>query len=250
MTLEEVSKKYNVAESTLKNSWPRAQKSILKKYNVNLIKKGRGASATYEEEVYYPHAITMYDEIKEEDMFLDNQSFHLRNGEFLVFLAILTTPMLVFRGNYIDFLKYIGINPTENNITTLKESLAALEEDGFIEVLYDVDEYFTATLRRVVEKQLNIGIGMIRKCKELAEQHHKRSWIPLLKTWIGIRIAYDDQPTTLEELSNITGLSIPQIRESKRILESSEDELFKMKLEYSDYNRCIGQSIELNGFFN
>ena len=47
MTLAEVSEKYGIAESTLKAQFPRAQKSILKKYGVQIMKLGRGADATY-----------------------------------------------------------------------------------------------------------------------------------------------------------------------------------------------------------
>ena len=51
MTIEEVSATYDVAVSTLKNAFPRAQASILKKYGVKIIKTGRGASANYIEEI-------------------------------------------------------------------------------------------------------------------------------------------------------------------------------------------------------
>lgn len=250
MTLKELSEKYGVAESTLKNAFPRAQKSILKKYNVNIVKKGRGETASYEEEVpeLYPHAMTMYEEVKEKDIFLDNKSFHLKNGEFLVFLAILTTPMFVFRGDYNTLLKYIGINQTAANVEILKKSINILEMNGFIAVIHDIDNVITISLRRAVEKKFNVGLGMIRRCKMLAEVNHKRSWIPLLKTWVGMRIAYEDQPTTLQKLSEITGLSIAQLRESKKILE--EEELFRTRLEYASPQVCIGQSIELNGIYN
>ena len=50
MTLSEVSEKYGVAESSLKNAFPRTQASILKKHGVKIVKEGRGASAVYREE--------------------------------------------------------------------------------------------------------------------------------------------------------------------------------------------------------
>ena len=31
---------------------------------------------------------------------------------------------------------------------------------------------------------------MIRVCKELALKHHKRSWVPMLKLWMGIKYLY------------------------------------------------------------
>ena len=57
----------------------------------------------------------MYDEVREE-MILSNDTLKLMNWDFMCFLAIITTPMLVFRGSYEDFLKYAGCNVSKNNI--------------------------------------------------------------------------------------------------------------------------------------
>lgn len=78
MTLEEVSKRFNVSESSLTGAFPRTQKSILKKWGVHLIKKGRGAAATYEveEEKTDCRAMTLYNEIKD-DIAFDEESIHL-----------------------------------------------------------------------------------------------------------------------------------------------------------------------------
>lgn len=89
---------------------------------------------------------------------------------------------------------------------------------------------------------------MIRKCKEIAENNNKRSWIPLLKVWIGVVEAEKNQPFTNEDIAKITGLSEYQIRESKKLLESND--IFKTKKEYIDPRLCLGQSVELNGFYN
>ena len=42
MTLKEVSERFKISETSLTGAFPRTQKSILKKYGVHLIKKGRG----------------------------------------------------------------------------------------------------------------------------------------------------------------------------------------------------------------
>lgn len=78
MTIEETAKKFNVSETSLKGAFPRTQKSILKKYGVHLIKKGRGLGATYEvmEEQTDSRALTLYNELKD-DIAFDEESVKL-----------------------------------------------------------------------------------------------------------------------------------------------------------------------------
>ena len=92
-----------------------------------------------------------------------------------------------------------------------------------------------------------IGIGMINRCQELAKKYNKNSWVPLLKTWIGIQYMYDKQPFTMKELCDLTGLSSYQIRESKKILE--HDNLFITSKAYIGYDTCIGSKVDLNGIY-
>ena len=129
MTLEEVSKRFNVSESSLTGAFPRTQKSILKKWGVHLIKKGRGAAAIYEieEEKTDCRAMTLYNEIKD-DIAFDEESIHLMTWPFLVFLTIISTPMLVFRGSYEDFLNYIQLKVSKENLDDLKETLQELTD--------------------------------------------------------------------------------------------------------------------------
>ena len=78
MTIQEVSEKFKVAESSIKNAFPRTQKNILKKYGVHLIKKGRGDITSYEvqEEQSDCRAMTLYNEMKD-DIAFDEESIHL-----------------------------------------------------------------------------------------------------------------------------------------------------------------------------
>ena len=78
MTIEEVAKKFDVSETSLKGAFPRTQKSILKKYGVHLIKKGRGLGAVYEvqEEQTDSRALTLYNELKDNIAF-DEESVKL-----------------------------------------------------------------------------------------------------------------------------------------------------------------------------
>ncbi len=51
-----------------------------------------------------------------------------------------------------------------------------------------------------------------------------------------------------EDLVAVTGLSVYQITESKKLLEANE--LFRTTQVYADYQTCIGSTVELNGFYN
>jgi hypothetical protein len=252
MTLQEVCEKYKVSESSMKNAFPRTQQSILKKHGVKIIKEGRGEKASYSEELMDDkRALTMYNEQKAEIM-TSTESFQFMSWDFLVLLAIITTPMLVFRGSYDDFLKYVDLPTTENNRRMLKDSLIMLQDRDIISYTIDKtnNNYFVAALYRQAEEQMGISISMIRTCKQLADKHHKRSWIPLLKTWIGVEMLSKNQPYTVESLCAMTGLSAYQIRESNKILKESA--IYRTSKAYANYNTCIGTKVDLNAeaFYN
>ena len=251
MTLEEVAKKFGVSETSLMGAFPRTQKSILKKWGVHLIKKGRGNSATYEivEENTDSRALTLYDEIKE-DIVFDSETVRLMNWHFLVFFTIIATPMLVFRGSYEDFLNYIQAKVTKENIQELQKTLQELYEKEYISYTIDKTDnnYFIASIYRKREEQMHIGIGMIKLCKQIADAAHKRSWVPLLKTWIGMQMMTEKELFKRADLTEVTGLSYYQINESRKLLEAND--IFRTSQVYLDYQTCVGSIVELNGFFN
>ena len=246
MTLQEVCQKYGVSESSMKNTFPRTQASILKKHGVKIIKQGRGATAYYTEEwINDQRALTMYEENKD-TLLINSEQLSMVNWDFYVFLGIITTPMLVFRGSYEDFLKYVMAPVTENNIQELKAALEHLVARDYIS--YQIDKtnsnYFVAALWYQTEKDMSIGIEMVKTCKQLADSYNKRSWIPLLKTWLGVQLMAAHQPYTVKELAQATGLSEYQIRESNKILQDCD--VFKTSRAYVDYQRCIGTNVDLN----
>ena len=251
MTLEEVSEKFGVSITSLKGAFPRTQKSILKKYGVHIIKKGRGDSATYEiqEENSDFRAMTLYEEVKD-DILIDKQSLHLMTWPFLVFFAIVTTPMLVFRGSYEDFLNYVQLKVSKDNLEALEDTLEYLLEEEYISYTIDKtnNNYFVAAVYRQREEQMHIGIGMVKICKQIADAAHKRSWVPLLKTWIGMQMMAEKKMFKREELAEATGLSLYQVDECKKLLE--QNEIFKTTRVYIDYQTCLGATVDLNGFYN
>ena len=244
MTLQELSEKYQMSESSIKNSFPRTQASILKKHGVKIVKEGRGDKTQYYEEwLDDQRALTMYEETKGTVM-INSEQLSMVNWDFHVFLGIITTPMLVFRGSYEDFLRYASIPVNNNNIWELKMALQHLVARDYISYQIDKtnDNYFVAALWYQTEKDMEIGIEMVRTCKQLAEAYNKRSWIPLLKTWLGVQMMSKHQPYTVAQLADITGLSDYAIRESTKIL--GDCAVFQTSRAYEAYKKCTGTNVE------
>lgn len=248
MTLEELCEKYHISESSVITSFPRTQKAIYKKYGIEIEKVGRGKSAIYIEKNLPDdqRALTMYQE-KKENMLINNESLNLINFDFLVFLGIISTPMSMFRGRREDFLEYIGARISADNLFKLEVAFDKLAERDLITSLKDED-YIIVYIKRKAEKEMKLGIEMIQRCRMLAEKNNKRNWIPLLKVWLGMQVAFNEQPVKMDRLEEITGMSYAQIRDARKILES--DEIFKMQKVYTSRLTCVGMAIDLNAFFN
>lgn len=252
MTIQEVSQKYGYSESTIANKWKRTQEAILKKYDILIRKTGKGQKAVYTEckIIDDKRQDSLYKENKEE-IALSAESLRMINWDFLVFLTIVTTPLCVFRGDYKTFLSYIDLKPTPANINALKTAINNLVESNYI--IYEEDKstnegYFILSLKRKVEKDMSVSISTIRQCKEIADNHNKRSWVPLLKTWVGIKVLEENQPFTNRELQTLTGLSEDQILKSKKML--AENEKFLISKAYTSHTTCIGQNVTMNAFYN
>ena len=249
MTLQEVCEKLNLSESSIKSNFVRTQKILLKK-NIKLTKIKEGKIIHYDIEYLNDNrAMTIYEELRQ-DIILNNESINFPNWEFLVFLAIVTTPMIVFRGSYKDFLDYVQVKNTDININHLKKALQTLFDKDIISYIVDKTDnnYFIATIYRKVEEDMKIGIDMVKECKKLQEKYNKQSFVPLLKTWLGVQMLIENQPYTIKDIVNITGLSEYSVKESHRILKDSN--IYKSSKAYQSINCCVGINTELNGFYN
>ena len=92
MTIQEVCEKYGYAKSTIKTQFSKVQAKIFKEKQIKLVKKGRGATAYYEEEIELEccRAITMFQEAPHE-LLLTEGDVSFVNWTFHVFLALVTT---------------------------------------------------------------------------------------------------------------------------------------------------------------
>lgn len=251
MNIKEVCDKFHLSESYIKKNFNLAQKSILKKYGIKLEKYGRGAAATYEIVQDNSRAITLWQEDKKTVMLNHHSMKELSlNMEFATLLGIIMTPLEVFRGSYKDFLSYIQINKTEQNILHLKSALNFLQEKEYIHYAIDKtnSDYFFAGIYRKVEQELSLQSNMIDTCRRLQLAYKKKSWVPLLKYWLGIKYLYtmseDKIPYTRQGLSDLTGLNLYQIDECGKILE--KDRVFRSDKVYVGY-RSLGKTYTLNG---
>ena len=91
---------------------------------------------------------------------------------------------------------------------------------------------------------MHIDKGMVTTCKLLGEKYHKRSWVPLLKTWLGVQMMAERQPYTISDLQKVTGLSEYQIRTSNNILR--ECLVYRTSRAYYCYCRWVGVHVDLN----
>lgn len=248
MTKKELCEQFNISENSLTKQFSRTQQSFLNKYHLILTKTGRGEKADYQVEPSLgDHARTMYLEDNRQVMIAQSEFSNLIDFNFMVFLAICSTERTSFYGSYNEFLSYVEVKKTKTNIQNLKQALEFLHEKDYIRYEVDKtnDEYFVAYLYYATRQKMAISLDMAVRCKELAKKNRKQSWVPLLKTWIGIQYMYDNQPFTMKELCALTGLSAYQIRDSKKILE--QDNLFVTSKAYVNYNMCIGSNVVLNG---
>lgn len=249
MTAQEVCEKYKVSETSLKSQFKRTQESIYKKFSVKIIKEGRGANVDYREVISSDRrAESMFQALEPiHDTGIMKNDLSMPSFTFCVFMGIITTPMLVFRGTYVDFLKYIEITVNNDNIEKLKESINSLIQSCIINCIIDIttdEEVVTLSLVRSAEVEMKIGINMIKTCRILSQKYHKRDWVPLLKVWLGTELLSKQDHYTRKELIDMTGLTKYQLDESARILKESN--IYKSSKAYAGYQKCLGLSADMN----
>lgn len=244
MTSKEVSERFNIAESTIKKQFKRVQTNILNKYNLHLMKEGRGEKAYYYiEEEDFRHKTTIYEEESARAVDIYREDLKLIDLQFFCFLVIMLTPFGTFRGNYEMFAKYADIKLTP----ALVEAISALIERDLIIKTDDNstgEGYFILSIKRKIEKEISVKVDlrMMRECKYLADKHKKRSWIPLFKIWAGVNSLGTSATSTNKELAELTGLTENQIRTYGKILR--DEGALKSERVYIDKGtsniKCIG----------
>lgn len=252
MTLQELCAKYKKSENTVLNAFPRTQASILKKYNVKIIKVGRGKDAEYIESIDEgTRAITLYEEDENSLFYIDDEIISLEMWEFLVFIALLARRELVFRGTYKQLLQYVQKPVSEKNLGAISAATLSLKNKGYVLMAEDdEDGYFILGVKRHSEKQLvDIQMDLVKTCYSIAEENHKQNWVPLLKVYAGALLLHPEEPFTMERLSALINLPISAIRDSKKLLE--ENNIVKFNKEYmEDTYICLGTAADVNTIYD
>lgn len=255
MTRKEICERFNFSEHQITKNFKRCQAQLFNKYNIRLTKTGRGEKVDYQVEDI-PMTTSIHQSIAfiqdaHKEVVMDKQLFtDLIDWNFMVFMGIVLCPMIVFRGTLDDFLQYVGVKVTAANKKLLKQSLIMLDQKDIIEYRVDRTDnnVFTASILAKVEKSLNIGVDMVQKCMQLQKDNGMNSWVPLLKTWLGLQILLIDEQRrfiTMQQLSETTGINIKMLTKCKNILENNN--LLESERKYIDPTTCIGQEIDLNG---
>lgn len=251
MSLEELCTKYKVSQSSVLTKFKRTQESILKKYGVSIIKVGRGTSAEYLESLDSgSRAMTLYEEQNNTLFYMDAEIIGLELWEFMILIALLAKPELVFRGTYKMLIEYLDKRATPANLGAIKQAIINLKNRGHILFAEDSDEYFIIGLRRQAEKKIvDLQLDVIKKCHEIAEINHKKDWVPLTKIIAAAMYLKDREPCTVEDIKQLTGLTEYNIRESKKLLQENNLVIYH-KENVCDGNDiyCIGSSADINGF--
>ena len=250
MTLSELSKIVGIAEGTLKNQFKREAERLAKK-GIFISKTGRGKSVEYfieYDELFNDNRANTIFEEEKANIYLMDDMLKMLDWNLLVFLGICLTPLLVFRGSYEDFLTYAGVTPSSANVVLLKEALKEMN-DKYIGYYPDKtdDNYFTASIYKTVENELKVPIARIRDCRKIQLDTHSRSFIPILKVWMATEEAIKNQPYTIQDLSDMTGLSPSTVKRVNKQLKDNNIYISK-----KDYNPSLGVSrgvsTVMNGF--
>ena len=255
MTAEDVAAKFGIAVSTLKCNFNRTKETIEKKYGVILSKSGRGKDCFYIIENFEhsdpSRAVTLYQSM-ENNLVSAPIAAKLMDLHFLVFIGIVSSPQRAFRGSYLDLLKYIDIDisPTVEDIEKIREILRNLAENNFIMYVEDKTDpmYFMAAILRKTENEMRLELDAIRLFQKLVSGTRK-SWIPLMKTYLALNFL--DQPCTINNLIEATGLSEYKVRDSLSILSANNIIVKDKQVLYDKITKefyCLGTQIDINAF--
>lgn len=250
LTLEEVSKRFNLSENYIYSKFKQAQKSIIKNYNMALTKEGGYGKPTkyFVENLADNRAMTIYEE--KSPIVIGVSNIAMPEWEFLVFMAATAIPGFVFRGTSEQLLQYAQLPVTKTTLSQIDDAIKSLEEQDIIKyVKLNADKYYAIILQREAEKEISLGLNIIETSKLLADKYGKKKWSAIAKTWIALGYIQQTRKGgnfTNDDLEKLTGLSRYLILESKKIL--SDADIFEIK-KVIDNGLCKGQKATMNGLY-
>lgn len=256
MTAEELADAYGLSVSSIQSNFPRTQKTIFKHTGDIIEKEGRGKNARYIIKDMSrddpKRAVTIF-QSQENNALPMESAVGLMDINFFTFVCIVGSPQSVFRGSYYDLLKYMDIEPTPEDAGVIRQVLRKLADENLIMFIEDDsapnDPYFMAGIRRKAEKEMNLEIDILVRLQEIARAQKRKSWVPLMKTYIAVRML--NQPCTVRRIAELTGLSDYKVRDCLVTLEENNvliRDLAYVTDELGGFRYCIGQNVLLNAF--
>lgn len=239
---------FGYTQSYLIKNFTKVKNAIKKKCNVDIEKistKDDKKYIIFENED--SRALTLFEE--KDDLLISQNSLQLKELEFYILLAIAVSDYGVYRGTYKQLLKYLGLSATNKNIELVDLAIESLKNNGYLHEVIKDKTTFTLILKDEAERNFEITIEMLKESKKIIEKNNKPiKYLPrLVQVWAAIKICSEEQPFTYAKIEKLTGLSYYQIRELKKLLESSD--IFLTSRAGNRFH-CLGMNVDLNAFYN
>lgn len=233
---------------SIQSNFPRTAAAIEKKFGVNVLKVKQKGRTYYTLDKPNERALTIFDESK--DLYVPLDSLQLQAFEFYILLAVVVSEYGTYRGTYEHLLNYMGITISNKNIELINTAIKSLKEKGYLLNIDIMDDgKFTLILKTSVERDNAITIEMLKESKKIIEKNNKplRCLPQLVQVWTAIQECEKHQTFTYAELQKMTGLSLYQVKELKKLLENNN--IF-ISSRAGSYWKCLGMTVDLNAFYN
>lgn len=247
-TAAQISQRFGYKQNSIKKNFKRVSESIKKKHGLSLLKTKINGQLYYLIVEEDNKAINIYNE--EHSIAVCLESLCLQDMQFLVFLTVAASNNGTYRGTKQSLLNYLCIPVNKRTIQYLKEAVAALKNKEFLlNVDTEDDGYITLILKRAIERKYSISIQMLKECRRIVQENgcQLKRLPQLVKVWEAIRICEQNQPFTNEQLRQMTGLSLRQLKSIRKMLE--QNNIFKSH-RVGNYWKCLGSVVDLNVFYD
>lgn len=218
MTKQELANYLQISENSISKDFPKIQKKYKDK-GIEILKFGRGQRAEYFINKINKQPLTLYN--SQSVIYLSDELIAIPEFAFLTAIALTLEKDTLNHKSYKDFLLFLEMDLTYQNLKLLKNSLVYLDAKGFITYKQDTSNrnYFLASWSIELKKQYKTQIKLLQEIKKLINKEKKsdKYIIYALKTLVGIKIL-SGKIITKAEFCNRFNLSIYQFDECTKIL--------------------------------
>lgn len=247
MTRQELSEKYDIAETTIERDFSRVQEK-LNKDNLKILRTKLSTGFDYQ-------VVPLYDNALDEEGYLDYNMLVNENNLICNILFTLSSfESKGYGGNFNKFLEeYLCIPASAYNKKKVKEALDRLQSNDMI--LYKTKKTsIVVGLSDEIQQDLAFKVSFLYDCRAMAREYNISSSIVLFKVLVALilltNIYGGDSKITYKEMSDLIGVSPRIIGETFRKL-CKNDVVYLGKLEYeidkeNNFIKCLGRKIFTN----